>query len=238
MSVKFFAPQMVFIRDLLDPSLGDIGVDDNYISLLKRTIDEMRSDDPIGRRISNADTGWQSNDGCEDHPAFVKLMRCIRESLYEEVWPFWGLDRNKGHMVEMHNSWANINDKGAWNKPHKHNGCWMSGAFYINAQGDEGDFIAMSDSDRVMGDFPHSQRMQETENLRPKTGMLYMFPSGLSHMVAPNTTDNDRYSISFNVGFRYKGERPTGDIPNWRWDETLFDITPDGKLIQVSTAEE
>ena len=43
--------------------------------------------------------------------------------------PFWGLERHKGHVVDMHNSWANINDKGAWNKPHKHNGCWMSGAF-------------------------------------------------------------------------------------------------------------
>jgi len=236
MPVKFIAPQMVFIRDLLDPQYN--ALDDNYMTLLKRTVDEMRSNDPKGRKISNADTGWQSNDGCDTNPAFMKLMSCIKDTLYEEVWPFWGLERHKGHVVDMHNSWANINDKGAWNKPHKHNGCWMSGAFYIDAQGDEGDFIAMSDTSRVMGDFPNSPRFNDNEHFQPKTGMLYIFPSGLTHMVEPNTTDRDRYSISFNMGYKFKGDNKVEEIEGFRWDETLFDITLDGKLVQVSTLEQ
>ena len=44
MPVKFIAPQMVFIRDLLDPQYN--ALDDNYMTLLKRTVDEMRSNDP------------------------------------------------------------------------------------------------------------------------------------------------------------------------------------------------
>ena len=43
MAVKHLFPQIVFIRDLLDPSLEDNGIDDNYARLLKRTIDEMGS---------------------------------------------------------------------------------------------------------------------------------------------------------------------------------------------------
>ena len=41
--------------------------------------------DPKGRKISNAYTGWQSVDGCDNHPAFQKLMRCIKQTFYDEV---------------------------------------------------------------------------------------------------------------------------------------------------------
>lgn len=238
MAVKHLFPQIVFIRDLLDPSLEENGIDDNYARLLKRTIDEMRSVDPKGRKISNAYTGWQSVDGCDGHPAFQKLMRCIKQTFYDEVWPYWGLEKKKGHFVDLHNSWANINDKGAWNKPHKHNGCWLSGVFYIQADGDEGNFIAMSDTSKIMGDFPNSPRLNENESFEPKTGMLYIFPSGLTHMVEPNTTDKDRYSISFNMGIQYRTDDREGNHPGFDWAESLFDITPEGKLIQVSTAED
>ena len=234
MPVKFLAPQLIFMRDMLDPKYN--ALDDNYMNLLKRTIDEMRADEPKGRQISNSG-GWQSNDGIDTNPAFGKLMRCIKDTFYEEVWPFWGLKRHEGHLVNMHNSWANINDKGAYNRPHKHNGCWMSGAFYINADGDEGDFVAMSDMGRVMGDFPNSPRFNETEHFQPKTGLLYIFPSGLTHMVEPNTTDKERYSISFNMQVQYKGNMPEMCYDGFDWDETLFDISPDGKLLQVSTGE-
>lgn len=237
MAVKFLSPQMVFMRDFFHPDFSNRGIDDSYINLLKRTIDEMRSDDPKGRQISNADSGWQSNDGCDNNPAFKKLFRCIKDTCYEEIWPFWGLNYNTGARVDLHNSWANINERGAWNRPHKHNGCWLSGVFYIQAQGDEGDFVAMGDTDRIMGDFPNSPRLSDNEHFKPMTGSLYMFPSGLRHMVEPNNTDNDRYSISFNMGINYL----TSDRENvveFDWNETLFNITPEGKLIQVSSGEE
>ena len=51
MAVKHLFPQIVFIRDLLDPSFEDNGIDDNYVRLLKRSIDGMRSEDPTGRKI-------------------------------------------------------------------------------------------------------------------------------------------------------------------------------------------
>ena len=33
----------------------------------------------------------------------------------------------------------------------------------------------------------------------PRVGDLWIFPSGCSHMVEPNYTDKERYSISFNM---------------------------------------
>ena len=38
---------------------------------------------------------------------------------------------------------------------------------------------------------------------QPKTGDILLFPSGTMHMVEPNTTDKDRYSISFNIEIQH-----------------------------------
>ena len=35
----------------------------------------------------------------------------------------------------------------------------------------------------------------------PVEGQLWIFPSSLSHCVAPNRTDEDRISVSFNIVF-------------------------------------
>ena len=168
----------------------------------------------------------------------MKLMSCIKDTLYEEVWPFWGLERHKGHVVDMHNSWANINDHLAWNMPHLHNGCWYSGVFYIQADGDEGQLQMIETDTKVVADFPHNPRDRQNWTLRPTTGTLFLFPSALMHMVEPNSTNKDRYSISFNMGYKFKGDNKVEEIEGFRWDETLFDITLDGKLVQVSTLEQ
>ena len=45
---------------------------------------------------------------------------------------------------------------------------------------------------------PSLPRIRESVSVQPRTGDLFLFPSGLMHMVEPNITDKDRYSISFN----------------------------------------
>ena len=69
-------------------------------------------------------------------------MNRISTVFYQEVCNYFGVDPTKT-AFQMGNCWANINDKTAWNRPHLHNGCWYSGVFYIHADGDEGDFVAM-----------------------------------------------------------------------------------------------
>jgi hypothetical protein len=89
-----------------------------------------------------------------------------------------------------------------------------------------------------MGDFPNSPRLSEKDEFKPKTGMLFVFLSGLTHMVEPNLTDNDRYSVSFNAGYKYRTNKGPFVPEGYTHLESLFDITPDGKLLQVSMLEE
>ena len=131
--LRLLFPYSVFEVDFLE-SNKPYSCTDGYFNQLKDTIDAMRLKDPMGRKISNAYTGWQSNDGCERHPAFQQLMRKIKTVFDGTVLPYFGLDTGKAQMV-VGNAWANVNDKGAWNKPHLHNGCWFSGPFIFMLMG-------------------------------------------------------------------------------------------------------
>ena len=219
MSVRLLFPTLLFEYNLLEEGL----ITQTYLDELKADMDAMRMKDPVGRQISNAYTGWQSNDGCESRPAWVKMMRIIKEKFNQEILPFSGVDTSK-FQVRMGNCWANVNDRGAWNKPHGHNGCWWSGALYINAEGDEGDFVAINTDPKVLSDFPAAPRFRENHCIRPISGTLLCFPSGLLHMVEPNASSNDRYSVAFNMNNeRLSGSPQETAIPiddNWN----KFDI--------------
>jgi len=227
--LRLLFPYHVFEVDFLEPN-KPYSCTDGYFNQLKETIDAMRKKDPMGRKISNAYTGWQSNDGCERHPAFAQLMRKIKAVFDGSVLPFYGLDTGKAQMV-VGNSWANVNDNGAWNKPHLHNGCWYSGVFYIKADGDEGEFVALDTMPKVVNDHPSSERTRECYDFPPTTGQLVLFPSALMHMVAPNLTDKDRYSVSFNCLVQNHTDKYHGEIQDWDENEFCFDLDERGNPI-------
>jgi len=232
MAVRLLFPTFIFHRNLLK---GDI--DQEYLDLLTREVDGMRRKDPKGRQISNAYTGWQSNDGCERNPAFVKLVNIIETKMFsDEVLPFHGITPKTHRMkVKVGNMWANVNDPMAWNKPHLHNGCWYSGVFYIKADGDEGDFSAIETDVKVVNDYPSSQRTRNNYNFPPTPGELIVFPSAMMHMVEPNITKKDRYSVSFNVEVRNFGKEYHADIQDWNENEFCFDIDEEGNPVFISS---
>jgi len=226
MAVRLLFPYFVFHRNLLQEELPEgRGINQDYLDLLVRTIDEMRRKDPEGRQISNAYTGWQSNDGCDSNPTFIKLCKAIENLFNDEVKPFHGITTPEYNMrVKVGNMWANVNDNTAWNKPHMHNGCWYSGAFYIKADGDEGDLVAIETDQKVVAEFPSCERTTQGFGVSPISGELIVFPSALMHMVEPNLTQKDRYSVAFNMEIHNFGAEYFGKIKNYNPDEFVFDI--------------
>ena len=224
MAVRLLFPTLLFEYNLLEEGL----VTETYLQQMKADMDSMRRKDPEGRRISNAYTGWQSNDGVEGRPIWTKVMRIIKDKLNNDVCRFHGIDLGKVQMA-VGNCWANINDHCAWNKPHLHNGCWYSGAFYVHAEGNEGNFVAINIDPKVVSDFPHQARQRESHEIRPVSGSLVLFPSACLHMVEPNPTHNDRYSIALNTETKYfSGGRPEPLEIDKTWDK--FEIGEDGEL--------
>ena len=81
-----------------------------------------------------------------------------------------------------------------------------------------------------------SPRMEESWGWQPKTGDILLFPSGTMHMVEPNTTDKDRYSISFNIEIQHPNGETLIEDNGEEWHKEnmglVFKTDRFGKLIQ------
>ena len=72
--IRLLFPTIVYEENLIESGR----ITEDYCDMLREAVDGMRKKDPVGRNISNAYSGWQSNDGCERHPAFTKIMRVLK----------------------------------------------------------------------------------------------------------------------------------------------------------------
>jgi len=98
-------------------------------------------------------------------------------------------------------SWINMHDKGGFNFLHLHDGCLLSGVFYLQVPAGSGDLVFRDPRPGVL----HSPFKGNDANghndvhLRPETGLVALFPSWLEHYVEPHGSDTPRIAISFNA---------------------------------------
>jgi len=159
-----------------------------------------------GVRRSNQN-GWHSETDLFQRPeaSFKSLTRSIGEAVVgvtKKLAPKFELEGRQ--MVSE--GWVNVNDKGAYNTPHRHPGFVWSGCYYVqvpaNPSGRSGQIEFMDprarDAGMTLGDCEtFCTKIQH----RPRAGMLVLFPSYLLHWVYPNEEAEERISIAFNVRF-------------------------------------
>ncbi len=109
--------------------------------------------------------------------------------------------------VSMNMAWININRKGNSNGVHTHPECIVSGVYYVKIPEKCGDIDFYHPASDILErdwsiKFISSFNYYNSQVWRfpPEEGCVYIFPSWLKHMVRPNMSDEDRISISFNVG--------------------------------------
>lgn len=106
--------------------------------------------------------------------------------------------------IRITNAWATLYPKDAFVPEHIHNNSLFSGVFYIKAPTNCGDiifkdpaYISKTMASNMNGfpqyDILHVGKVQD--------GLMYLFPSWLPHYSQPNSTNEDRIIISFNVDF-------------------------------------
>ena len=101
--------------------------------------------------------------------------------------------------------WANIGFPGSRHRQHAHPNNFLSGVYYVNAP-PGGDTINFHDPRPQAGMItpPPTQPSPFTAHsltLNVRTGTLFYFPAWLIHSVNPNTSDQERISVSFNIMF-------------------------------------
>jgi len=105
------------------------------------------------------------------------------------------------------NSWINIHRRGESAIPHLHHNSLLSGVLYLKATEASGDLVFHRDLLSLVPFPPALDLDMDSFNLyncktwghRPKTNDVCLFPSVIMHSVDPNQSDEERWSLAFNV---------------------------------------
>jgi uncharacterized protein (TIGR02466 family) len=92
--------------------------------------------------------------------------------------------------LEIYDSWANYSRRNNFQRVHNHDPKVISGTYYIQTSGDDGDFVLR----HVMPVINDGQI-----NYKPEVGKILLFPGWAQHSVNVNKTDSVRISIAFNI---------------------------------------
>lgn len=180
--------------------------------LLKEELTVMDNADleKYGYEIKNKETGvvksnyhaWQSDVLTAPSQQINLLINNILERLNasKSILGF----REDTHIY-MNNIWMNINPKASFNRPHIHADSTFSGVYYVKCNDKSGNLCFKHPSMAHQFIIKEETVDQYTDDLAshwtiyPKAGTLVIFPAWLEHYVEPNTSDEDRISIAFNV---------------------------------------
>ena len=113
---------------------------------------------------------------------------------------------SKRHQLSHCTSWVNLHKPGDIGQSHVHSNSMFSGVLYVKVDRDSGPIrfqypsmipTYMTHQIEVDLDDNNIYNMREAV-INPNNKMILLFPSHLSHDIAPNLSTIDRYSMAFN----------------------------------------
>lgn len=205
-------------------------------------ISEERTKDK-GVQISNRG-GWQSQTSLfEKNDKSIILFKEKILELHKQL--LLSLDPNESDE-NLNNweieAWANINVNGHSNSSHDHtkNSNLWSGIYYL----DSGGLDSCGNKDEIAGETVLEDRhytsngytinrvpskIKESKpvpieyRIKPKTGMMVLFPGTLFHRVEPYKGKNERITIAFNLRHKnfayydFDSEKASNHLKKWLW---------------------
>lgn len=141
--------------------------------------------------------GWNSADmAVLELAAFAPLAAAVRAGCAAALGEM-GL-RDVPFQLQ---SWINLHDRGGFNFLHVHEGCLLSGCFYLSVPTGSGKLVFRDPRPGVIhgcvkGAVPNGY---SDIHLSPAAGLLVLFPNWLEHFVEPHDNDAPRISLSFNA---------------------------------------
>ncbi len=169
-------------------------------------IDKRRLSEP-GESKSNRQ-GWHSAYDLfkRKEKAHARLAGIIREAV-EQATRKLAPNADLTKLRMECDGWINVNPTGAYNTPHDHPGNLWSGTYYVttpdagDASGASGRIEFIDSRSGLADNLVRAPFTASKCGIRPKPGMLLLFPANLLHWVHPNAAAEDRVTIAFNARF-------------------------------------
>ena len=163
----------------------------------------QKSSESAGVQISNVG-GWHSQKSLQDWPeacaqTLVKRIRTAVAELVDLTVP----EPQEAHLQNWDLwAWANVNYKGHYNSGHIHQETHVwSGVYYVDAGDVDGEGeIVVQDRSGVPKEVVRCPNPFEREvTIKPRPGLMLIFPTTLFHHVKPYLGDGPRISIAFDL---------------------------------------
>tara|TARA_B110000285_G_scaffold52789_1_gene60080 strand:- start:224 stop:790 length:567 start_codon:yes stop_codon:yes gene_type:complete len=169
-------------------------IDDKFYNQIKKGADIY-----IKENIDNFNVKWfcptTSNWIKKTNPYFSQIKDIIKPHIsnYFNTWKF---QNDKNLLIDE--IWINIASKNAYQEEHYHNN-FFSGVLYLETFPDSGaiQFMNPLSTESLFMDLPEIFNFAHL--IQPTNSMVLIFPGWLKHRVLPNTSDNNRITIAFNV---------------------------------------
>lgn len=174
---------------------------------LLRVIAAERQRDRQGVTNRSSVLGWHSATNLHQRPEFARFLEFVLHSAME-LAAFQRWDFVQGRLIVL-NCWANVNEKFSSNAYHNHPNSLLSGAYYLQANDQSGYIVFRDPREGALLLVPPLAEWTpwtyQTARYPPIPGRMLLFPSWLYHCVEANQSDQERISLSFNIGFQMKG---------------------------------
>jgi len=168
-------------------------IDAKILALVERTRRDLPRLEP-GR-------GWQSDTTLHERDELHDLTAWVSDTA-KSILRFLHIGYQ---AVEITGCWATVLSKGAMHKMHSHPNNFLSGVYYVRTHpgADSINFHDPRNQTSVIRPPVGKLTAENTDQVvvRVTNGTLLMFPSYLEHSVDPNTSEQERISISFNIMF-------------------------------------
>ena len=180
---------------------------------LREVIEAEQKRDNAGVNISNIG-GWHSNTKMLEWGGEVARALAFKAMTMADELTIDTLSTQKSRYSWIPEMWANISGKGDANQYHAHPGSYWSAVAYLDdgyngskdtklggelqLQDPRMPMIRMTAPDLRLKD-PSGAAQQNEIMIRPRTGMIVMFPSWLQHAVRAFHGEGTRISIAINL---------------------------------------
>ena len=137
--------------------------------------------------------------GCHHSIKFInKTVDKFVTSLYGE----YDKDIFKWEIIE---SWMTKTIKGRCAREHSHGSYDISGVYYLDTNGNDGNLIFTNINHNLEGNMLLNKLLINGDVAMPlKNGTIFLWPGQLRHKTLINETDHERISISFNIAISRK----------------------------------
>ena len=202
--VKPIFPTNLWIYDL-EPEIAE-----PLNRRLFQELDELTSPRPSLPPGKN----WQTEQTLHELKQFSELVGIFLEAC-DQVLDAMEVEHDGFRVTGC---WANFNPKGSFHIPHHHPNNFLSGVYYVRVT--EGAESITFHEPRPQTDLispsvrKANQYNAKEHSIGVQPGRVVIFPSWLVHSVTPNTSDQIRISISFNMMFTSFAE--TIAKPKWK----------------------